>query len=118
MFSQPMSSPVILDLILLYLGETLKTLEASSETVFAITAPHPSRKARRITARLVPGGPLPMTKGLGRRRPEGCGHERSGPSRLRPEFGSRRVGVADAEGAEAAVVKVEREVGARLREGS
>jgi hypothetical protein len=54
-----------------------------------------------------------MTKGLGRRRPEGCGHERSGPSRLRPEFGSRRVGVADAEGAEAAVVKVERERGGR-----
>ena len=41
-----------------YLGVTLTTFEASRETVFAITAPHPSRKARRITARLVPGGPL------------------------------------------------------------
>ena len=95
MFSQPISSPLIRDLIwyfffrrffillvfsslfffLLprgrgkterkmnlftfeYLGVTLTTFEASRETVFAITAPHPSRKARRITARLVPGGPL------------------------------------------------------------
>lgn len=41
-----------------YLGVTLTTFDASSETVLAITAPHPSRKARRITARLVPGGPL------------------------------------------------------------
>ena len=32
---------------------------------------------------------LPMTKGLGKRRPEGCEHERSGPSRLRPETGLR-----------------------------
>ena len=49
---------------------------------------------------------LPMTKGLGKRRPEGCEHERSGPSRLRPETGSRRV-VAEAEAeAEAAVMKV------------
>ena len=47
-----------------------------------------------------------MTKGLGKRRPEGCEHERSGPSRLRPETGSRRV-VAEAEAeAEAAVMKV------------
>jgi hypothetical protein len=33
--------------------------------VFAITAPQPSRNARLMTLRLVPGGPEPMTKGLG-----------------------------------------------------
>jgi hypothetical protein len=37
-----------------------------------------------------------MTKGLGRTSPEGCEQERSGPSRLRPETGSRRV-VVEAE---------------------
>src|SRR5579872_2483784 len=34
-----------------------------------MTAPQPSRKARVITLRLVPGGPDPMTKGLGSFRP-------------------------------------------------
>ena len=51
-----------------------------------------------------------MTKGLGKRRPDGCEHERSGPSRLRPETGSRRVVVVAAEAeAGAAVVKGFRE---------
>src|SRR3954470_23921670 len=34
-----------------------------------MTAPHPSLKARLITLRFVPGGPEPMTKGLGSFRP-------------------------------------------------
>src|SRR5687768_14114506 len=37
--------------------------------VFAITAPQPSRKARWMTLRLVPGGPEPMTNGFGSLRP-------------------------------------------------
>src|SRR5476651_1942553 len=45
------------------------TFEASRLTVFAITAPQPSRNARLMTLRLVPGGPEPMTKGLGNFRP-------------------------------------------------
>src|SRR5688572_754326 len=45
------------------------TLLASSETVLAITAPQPSLKALLMTLRFVPGGPEPMTKGLGSLRP-------------------------------------------------
>src|ERR1051326_6458375 len=45
------------------------TFDASRLTVFAMTAPQPSLKARLMTLRLVPGGPEPMTKGLGSFRP-------------------------------------------------
>src|SRR5476651_949140 len=45
------------------------TFEASRLTVLAMTAPQPSLKARLMTLRLVPGGPEPMTKGLGSFRP-------------------------------------------------
>src|SRR6266404_3260740 len=45
------------------------TLAESRLTVFAMTAPHPSRKAREITFRFVPGGPDPMTNGLGNLSP-------------------------------------------------
>src|ERR1044071_6906559 len=45
------------------------TLEASSDIVFATTAPQPSSKALAMTLALVPGGPEPMTKGLGSLRP-------------------------------------------------
>src|SRR5205814_5734914 len=41
------------------------TLEASSEIVLAMTAPQPSSKALPITFAFVPGGPEPMTNGLG-----------------------------------------------------
>src|SRR2546423_11465318 len=34
-----------------------------------MTAPQPSRNAREMTFRFVPGGPEPMTKGLGNFRP-------------------------------------------------
>ena len=47
----------------------MTTFEASRLIVFAITAPQPSRNARLITLRFVPGGPEPMTNGLGRLRP-------------------------------------------------
>src|ERR1700712_949121 len=68
MFSQPMTSPLVA-CNFAYRGVTLMTFEASRLTVFAITPPQPSRKARLITLRLVPGGPEPMTKGLGSFRP-------------------------------------------------
>src|SRR6201746_2238036 len=45
------------------------TFEASRLTVLAMTAPQPSLKARLMTLRLVPGGPEPMTNGLGSFRP-------------------------------------------------
>src|SRR5436190_6891807 len=45
------------------------TFVASRLTVLAITAPQPSLKPRLITLRFVPGGPEPMTKGLGSFRP-------------------------------------------------
>src|SRR5262245_25694731 len=45
------------------------TLEASSEIVFAITPPQPSSRALPMTLAFVPGGPEPMTKGLGSFRP-------------------------------------------------
>lgn len=50
-------------------GVTLTTFEQSRLTVLAITPPQPSWKALRITAWLVPGGPDPITKGLGSLRP-------------------------------------------------
>src|ERR1700738_3064161 len=34
-------------------------------TVLAMTAPQPSRNAREMTLRFVPGGPEPMTNGFG-----------------------------------------------------
>src|SRR3954451_21249633 len=45
------------------------TLEASRLMVLATTAPQPSSKALPMTLALVPGGPEPMTKGLGSFRP-------------------------------------------------
>ena len=45
------------------------TLDASSEIVLQMTAPHPSSNALPITFAFVPGGPEPMTKGLGSFRP-------------------------------------------------
>src|SRR5437773_12050435 len=45
------------------------TLEASRLMVLAMTAPHPSSKALPMTLALVPGGPEPMTNGLGSFRP-------------------------------------------------
>src|SRR5436190_23768340 len=41
------------------------TLDASRLMVLAMTAPQPSSKALPMTLALVPGGPEPMTKGLG-----------------------------------------------------
>src|SRR6058998_2367058 len=45
------------------------TLEASSEIVLATTAPQPSSNAFPMTFAFVPGGPEPMTKGLGSFKP-------------------------------------------------
>src|ERR1700719_4383459 len=45
------------------------TFDESRLTVFAMTAPQPSRNARVITLRFVPGGPDPMTNGFGSFRP-------------------------------------------------
>src|SRR6478735_7029824 len=45
------------------------TLDESRLTVFAMTAPHPSRKACEITLKFVPGGPDAITNGFGRARP-------------------------------------------------
>src|SRR3954451_1776122 len=45
------------------------TFDASSEIVLATTARHPSSNALPITFAFVPGGPEPMTKGLGSFRP-------------------------------------------------
>src|SRR6056297_477958 len=44
-------------------------LDASKQTVFADAAPQPSAKARQITRALVPGGPEPITNGLGNLMP-------------------------------------------------
>src|SRR5215207_4898247 len=41
------------------------TLLASKEIVLQMTAPQPSSNALPMTFALVPGGPEPMTKGLG-----------------------------------------------------
>src|SRR5215207_10661447 len=41
------------------------TFEASSEIVLQMTAPHPSSNALPMTFAFVPGGPEPMTNGLG-----------------------------------------------------
>src|SRR3954454_10361081 len=41
------------------------TLEASREIVLQMTAPQPSSNALPMTFAFVPGGPEPMTKGLG-----------------------------------------------------
>src|SRR5262245_42575901 len=45
------------------------TLDESRLTVFAMTAPHPSRKACEITLKFVPGWPDAITTGFGRFRP-------------------------------------------------
>src|SRR6266487_2592780 len=45
------------------------TFEASREIVLAMTAPQPSSNALPITLALVPGGPEPITKGLGSFKP-------------------------------------------------
>src|SRR5678816_3946948 len=45
------------------------TFDASRLIVLAITAPQPSSNALPITFAFVPGGPEPMTKGLGSFRP-------------------------------------------------
>src|SRR5215213_178789 len=45
------------------------TLLASSEIVLQITPPQPSSNALPMTFAFVPGGPEPMTKGLGSFRP-------------------------------------------------
>src|SRR6266404_1907174 len=44
---------------------TLITFDASRLIVFAMTAPQPSRNARVMTFRFVPGGPEPITNGFG-----------------------------------------------------
>src|SRR5437773_11271102 len=41
------------------------TLAESRLTVLAMTAPHPSRNAREMTFKLVPGGPDATTNGFG-----------------------------------------------------
>ena len=69
MFSQPMTSSPDPECSLAYRGVTFTTFEESRLTVFAITAPHPSRNARLMTLRFVPGGPDPITNGLGSLRP-------------------------------------------------
>src|ERR1051325_1367090 len=45
------------------------TFSASRLMVFAITAPQPSRNARVMTLRFVPGGPEPMMNGFGNFNP-------------------------------------------------
>src|SRR6478736_3913395 len=45
------------------------TFDASRLTVLQMTAPQPSSKALPMTFAFVPGGPEPMTKGLGSFRP-------------------------------------------------
>src|SRR4030095_13572196 len=45
------------------------TFDASRLIVFAMTAPHPSRKALAMTFKFVPGGPEPMMNGFGSLRP-------------------------------------------------
>src|SRR5690242_21133633 len=45
------------------------TLDESRLIVLATTPPHPSSKALPMTLAFVPGGPEPMTKGLGNLMP-------------------------------------------------
>ena len=72
---------------------TLTTLEASRLIVLAMTAPQPSSNALPMTLALVPGGPEPMTKGLGSFRAVdgGCEGGRCSITRVAEEHESTRI---------------------------
>src|SRR5688572_18326337 len=65
MFCQPMISLLFSVRSRAYRGATLTTFDASRLIVLMMTAPHPSSNARPQTFAFVPGGPEPITKGLG-----------------------------------------------------
>src|SRR5882724_10813184 len=64
-FSNPITSPEVLDLSFPYRGTTFTTFADSSDTVLATAPPQPASYDLAITRAFVPGGPEPNKKGLG-----------------------------------------------------